>query len=56
MNNAVFGKTIKNVEKIDLKLQKKEEETIVRTKLSYYKAFHKNGITNRNEKNSYINE
>ena len=23
MNNAVFGKTIKNVEKIDLKLQKK---------------------------------
>ena len=43
MNNAVFGKTMKNVENSDIKLG-------VRAKLPHYKAFYIRFISKRNEK------
>ena len=45
MNNAVFGKGWKmweNIEILNWSQQKKKKLFGVRTKLSYYKVFHKN--------------
>ena len=57
MNDAVFGKTMENVRDRDKALRystyynrKKNELFSIRTKLSYYKVFHKKGVSNRNEK------
>ena len=61
MNNAVFGKTKTNVKKettnIELANNRSEKKLFsIRIKLSYYKVFHRKFISNRNEKNSNINE
>ena len=60
MNNAVFGKTMGNLKKIEtLNLQvykRKEKLFSIRTKLWYYKVFHRKFISNRNEKNPNIKE
>ena len=58
MNNAVFGKLWKMSEKKDtlnLPQQQKQEKLFsVRTKVSYYKVFHRKLVGYRNEKNSNI--
>ena len=56
MNNAVFGKGWKmweNIEILNWSQQKKKKLFGVRTKLSYYKVFHKKCISFRNEKNLF---
>ena len=54
MNNAVFGKTMENVKKH--RNIKNIELFSVRTKLSYYKNFHRKFISNKVEKNSNIDD
>ena len=54
MNNTVIEKAVKNVRKHkDIKTchkKKKKKLFGIRTKLSYYKVFHRKLISNRNEK------
>ena len=45
-----------NIELSNLQQQKKKKTFIIRTKLSYYKVFHRQSISNRNEKNWNINK
>ena len=59
MNNAVFEKAMENVRKhrnIKLVTTEKRKNYNIRTWLSYYIVFHKTFISDRNEKNSNINE
>ena len=59
MHNAVLGETMKNVRKhIDFKLATTKTKKLfsIRTKSSYYYVFHRKFISNRNGKNSNIND
>ena len=56
MNNVVFAK---NYEKCDIKLATTEITRnffSIKTKLSYYKVFHRKFISNRNKENSDTDE
>ena len=54
MNNAVFGRAIENMRKIDissLSLQSKKKLFSIKTKISFCKVFHRKVNSKRNEKN-----
>ena len=59
INTSVFGKIMENVRKhrnIRLVNIEKRRDYGVRSKLSQYKAFYRESVGNRNEKNSNIYE
>ena len=56
MNDAVFGKFEKTQRDKTYQNRKKKKLFTVRTKLSYYKVFHRKCIMNSNEENSDINK
>ena len=56
-NNGVSGKTIENVKKYrDTKCHNRTKKELfsIRTKLSYYKVFHRTSIINRTKTNKKI--
>ena len=57
MNNTVLGKTMENVRNIDtlnLSQHKKKKLFSIRTKLSYYKLFHRTSVSNRTRKKQIL--
>ena len=60
MNNTVFGKNMENVrEHRHIKLvttERRRNYLLSESNYPYYKVFHRKFISNRNEKNSNINE
>ena len=56
MKKSVFGKLLKIWENIEILNRKEKKLFSIRTKLSYYKIFHRKFISNKNKKNSNINE
>ena len=56
MNNAIFGKIMKNRRKHRNNNRKKKKLLRIRTKLSYYKVSHRKSISYINNENSNIYE
>ena len=53
INYVVFGKTMENVRK-HIVTKRKKKLFGVRTKLSYYKVFHRTSFSNRNRKKEML--